>query len=187
MESQGPFTPSDVAAWMLSELNRNQVLFHDIAACRIRERFGTEFTRLTEDGNFSIEPSVLLAFRKMTKDSVVWERRKRYWRKRTDYDEAGRNQDTPARERNQREQDVSFFLTARAGQYLCDRCISELTGIKPPNQVRRFTKTGSSGHRGPGGRILFCHRAKATCVRCRKKRMATAYLPAQPTTGARLC
>ena len=116
MKIKGPFTPSDVAAWMLSEFNRNQVLFHDIAACRIREQFGTEFTCLTEDGNFSIEPRVLLAFRIMTKDTVVWERRKRYWRKRADYDEPGRSQDSVRRAMSQRAQDVSKFLTAHAGQ-----------------------------------------------------------------------
>jgi hypothetical protein len=168
MKIKGPFTPSDVAAWMLSEFNRNQVLFHDIAACRIREQFGTEFTCLTEDGNFSIEPRVLLAFRIMTKDTVVWERRKRYWRKRADYDEPGRSQDSVRRAMSQRAQDVSKFLTAHAGQYFCDRCISELSGVKPPNQLRRPAFSGT----------LYCHRAEAECVHCRQKRIATAFLSA---------
>jgi len=182
MEGKTPITPSDVAAWMVSEFNRNQVLFHDIAACRIQEQFGTEFTHLTEDGSFSIQSSVLLAFRTMTKDTVVWERQKRYWRKRTDCDEDGRSQDSKATEITQLEQDVSFFLTTRAGQYLCDKCISELTGIMPSNRVRQFITNPSSGHRGAGGQTLFCHRVKAKCVRCCQKRTATAYISAMPTS-----
>ena len=35
---------------------------------------------------------------------------------------------------------VLSFLQSHSGQSYCDRCISELTGVNPPNQVNQITR-----------------------------------------------
>ena len=59
----------------------------------IARRFGEEFTYHNENGNLAIDRRVLKAFRKLTGDSVVWERGERLWRRREGYDQVGRQQD----------------------------------------------------------------------------------------------
>ena len=82
---------SQVAGWMLEELKRQGKLHQDTVVFVIAEKFGSQFTYDKKDGNLAIRRDVLAAFRKLTKDSVVWVREDRYWRMRTPYDEPGRH------------------------------------------------------------------------------------------------
>lgn len=82
----------DVAAWMVEELQREGVLYQDVAASEITLRFGEKFTRINANGNVGISKPVLDAFNRLTGDDVVWCRGERYWRKREDWDLPGRQQ-----------------------------------------------------------------------------------------------
>jgi len=81
-----------VAEWMLSELQRVDQLYQETVVYEISEKFGEEFTYINEGGNLAINKKVLQEFRKLTKDTVIWDRGERYWRFREDYDEEGRQQ-----------------------------------------------------------------------------------------------
>lgn len=85
-------TVKDVASWMLAKLNRETYLYQDEAADGIQHEFGGEFVYENENGNLAISPEVLKAFKKLSGDDVVWERRSKMWRKREEYDEPGRSQ-----------------------------------------------------------------------------------------------
>jgi len=64
---------------------------------------------------------------------------------------------------------IAEFLRARRGQWYCDRCISDLTGIRPPNQVNQTTRPLSqtaeferrlSVQCSQGGHLRTCSRAR---------------------------
>lgn len=93
MPSNPASTPSDVAKWMLAELQRDGTLYQDVAVSEIGRRFGAEFTSINENGNLSIRKNVLTSFRKISGEEIVWERGERLWRKREKYDQPGRQQD----------------------------------------------------------------------------------------------
>ncbi len=86
-------TPGVIAQWMLDELERHQVLYQADAVNSIDREFGAEFTYLNENGNPAIDRRVLRAFRKLTGDTVVWDRWDFCWRKRTERDAPGRLQE----------------------------------------------------------------------------------------------
>ena len=86
-------TAQDVALWMVEELKNEEILYQDVVVYQIVEKFGDEFTYYNNNGNLAIAKPVLDGFRKLTGDSVVWERGARLWRQREGYDEPGRRQD----------------------------------------------------------------------------------------------
>jgi len=75
---------------MVERLERDQYLLQRDAVNEIELRFRREFTYNGLHAGSAIDRRVLEAFRRMTKDTVVWERRLRQWRKRQAGDEAGR-------------------------------------------------------------------------------------------------
>jgi hypothetical protein len=83
----------DVAAWMLDRLTRDRYLDQETAAGEIARTHGKEFVYVNQNGNLAIDRKVLSAFRKLTPQSVVWERGERMWRFREDYDAPGRQTD----------------------------------------------------------------------------------------------
>ena len=83
---------SDVAQWMLRQLEEEKFLYQEMVVHQIFSEFGEEFAYLNSNGNLAIDKQVLAAFRKLTGDDVIWERGERMWRKREDYDEPGRQQ-----------------------------------------------------------------------------------------------
>jgi hypothetical protein len=87
-----PFTAAQVAAWMLKELEASDCLYQNVAADQIALLFGYEFTYDNARGNRAISKEVLAEFKKLTGNTVVWQRRERVWRKRQSYDEPGRRQ-----------------------------------------------------------------------------------------------
>lgn len=88
-------TADTVADWMLHELEKqNGVLYQDEAASQIADLFGEGFTyEHADSGNACIDKKVLAAFRKLTRDSVVWSRGERLWRRREAGDEPTRRQE----------------------------------------------------------------------------------------------
>jgi hypothetical protein len=58
-----------------------------------QERFGEQFTYTNDNGNPAIDKRVLKAFRKITGETVVWNRWGSSWRRRTEGDAAGRKQE----------------------------------------------------------------------------------------------
>ena len=85
-------TPESVATWMLGEIERDGDLYQDVAVVDISSKFGDEFTYENDSGNLAISKPVLAAFRKLTNETVVWDRNERIWRKRESTDEPGRQQ-----------------------------------------------------------------------------------------------
>ena len=77
---------------MLDELKRVRFLHQHEAVFEIENRFGEPFFYINDAGNPAIAKSVLTVFKKLTGDSVVWERGERMWRMREDYDSKGRQQ-----------------------------------------------------------------------------------------------
>ena len=91
-------TPKEVAQWMASRLEEEQLLQVDAIAA-IEKLFGSEFVYLSDVGEKSIDRRVLSSFRKLTEDDVVWVTHHgggywlgAYWRKRGPGDSSGRTQ-----------------------------------------------------------------------------------------------
>jgi len=85
-------TPDDVAKWMLGELQREKYLYQETVVYDIESKFGKDFVYLNDNGNLAISRKILSAFKKLTGDSVIWERAERMWRFREQHDEPGRQQ-----------------------------------------------------------------------------------------------
>jgi|688.fasta_scaffold272077_3 hypothetical protein len=85
-------TPGQVAQWMISELQQVKYLYQEDVVYKIKPKFGEEFTYYNDNGNLAIGKQVLTEFKKLTGDSVIWERGQRMWRFREKHDEPGRQQ-----------------------------------------------------------------------------------------------
>jgi hypothetical protein len=85
-------TANNVALWMLSAIEEHGELSQNNAYYLINKQFGSGFTTVTSSGSPSIKASVLTAFKKISEDTIVWERGEKKWRKREFYDVPGRDQ-----------------------------------------------------------------------------------------------
>ena len=85
-------TASDVAAWMMQEVERDGILYQESAVGDIEKRFGEQFVYVNDSGNAAISKDILAEFRKVSGDDIVWERGERCWRKRERQDDPGRQQ-----------------------------------------------------------------------------------------------
>jgi hypothetical protein len=85
-------TTTDVAQWMLSAIEERGELTQNDAFYGINKQFGSGFTTITNSGSPSIKGGVLTAFKKLTEETIVWERGDKKWRKREFYDAPGRDQ-----------------------------------------------------------------------------------------------
>ena len=86
-------TPEVIAQWMLGQLEQGKRLYQADAASEIAEKFGPEFIYENDNGNPAIDKRVLRAFKKISGDTVVWERWDFCWRKRAETDALGRKQE----------------------------------------------------------------------------------------------
>lgn len=84
--------PQDVAEFMRSTIEREHHLHQARAVELIRSEFGGEFIYRNENGNPAIDKRVLRAFRKLTGESVVWDRTEKYWVRRQPGHRPGRMQ-----------------------------------------------------------------------------------------------
>ena len=85
-------TIKSVAEWMLSLVEEQGELTQNNAYYMINKQFGTGFTTVSSNGSPSIKGSVLSAFKRISEDTIVWERGDKKWRKREFYDAPGRDQ-----------------------------------------------------------------------------------------------
>lgn len=92
MSSPSEVTTEQVAQWMVEELQRVKYLYQQEAVFAIETKFGAKFFYINDAGNPAIDRKVLASFKKLTGNSVVWERGERMWRLREDYDTEGRQQ-----------------------------------------------------------------------------------------------
>ena len=86
-------TPKDVADWMHKEIRKRGLLHQCDVVYEIRDVFGEEFTYLNLNGNLAIDRRVLGEFRKLTEDTIVWDRSECFWRGRTKHDGSRRQQE----------------------------------------------------------------------------------------------
>lgn len=67
---------------MVSEFDKKAELFQVDAVSGIEKNFGADFIGVNDQGNQSISPKVLAAFRKLTEGQVVWSRSEFCWRRK---------------------------------------------------------------------------------------------------------
>ena len=83
-------TSKDVAEWMGSRVGSKDGPLTRRRGNQIAAKFGQEFTYLNRSGKRAIVDRVLIAFRKLTGDAVVYVQRKNLWRKRASGDRGRR-------------------------------------------------------------------------------------------------
>jgi hypothetical protein len=72
---------TDVAQWMLGELEKSGCLYQIDAVDKIKSKFGGEFVYENENGNPAISRKVLAEFRRLTEGKVIWDRYEKVWQK----------------------------------------------------------------------------------------------------------
>jgi hypothetical protein len=92
MSARKSATPEVIAQWMLGKVERDGTLQQAVAVHKIARRFGDEFVYLNARGAPAIDKRVLAAFLDVSGETVVWQRRGRFWRKREASDTPGRQQ-----------------------------------------------------------------------------------------------
>lgn len=71
-----------VAAWMVEQMGDKPRLYQEAVARSIKTVWGEEWLYKNANGNPAISKAVLKEFRKLTTDTLVWERGDLAWRKR---------------------------------------------------------------------------------------------------------
>ncbi|MCK1317194.1 hypothetical protein [Bradyrhizobium sp. 23] len=72
----------EVAAWMIEYMGASHWLYQEVVARKIKEVWGADFVYTNENGNLAISKGVLRGFRKLTEETLVWERSEKAWRPR---------------------------------------------------------------------------------------------------------
>jgi len=85
-------TPEAVAQWMLGRVTDTGILYQLDAAEGIQAKFGPDLVYTNEAGSLCIKPAVLRRFKRISADTIVWDRRLIGWRTREPDDEPGRRQ-----------------------------------------------------------------------------------------------
>ena len=85
-------TPEAIAQWMLSRLDETGYLYQIDAVEEIARKYGPQYTYTNDNGNPAIGKPILRAFKRISADTVVWDRRLIGWRTRQAVDEPGRRQ-----------------------------------------------------------------------------------------------
>lgn len=85
-------TPLEVAEWMRDKVLSENYMYQETVVYKISDKFGEQHVYQNDNGNLAISRKVLAEFRKLTKDTVVWERGERCWRKREKYNDPNKRQ-----------------------------------------------------------------------------------------------
>lgn len=93
VDAESVAKPSDIAQWMLDELDRTGSLYQPDAVLGIEREFGPGFIYENENGNQAIDKRVLREFRELSEDNVIWDRLAFMWRHRQPGDAPSRMQD----------------------------------------------------------------------------------------------
>jgi hypothetical protein len=80
----------EAARWMVEEFNRESLLDQKHAVGEIARIFGPRLTYLKPSGARAIDQKVLYRFKALTRDTAVWSRSQRHWRRRSSHDQPGR-------------------------------------------------------------------------------------------------
>ena len=83
-------TPDVVAAWMLTQVERDGCIYQDDVVDYLVKTKREELLSENAEGNQVVGKAVLASFMKMTESTVVWVKSDRYWRWRVSEDEPGR-------------------------------------------------------------------------------------------------
>lgn len=83
-------TPDAVAAWMLTQVERDGCIYQDDVVDYLVKEMREDLLSENADGNQVVGKTVLAAFMKLTEATVVWVKPDRYWRWRVIEDEPGR-------------------------------------------------------------------------------------------------
>jgi hypothetical protein len=86
-------TPNDLAKYMLAQMGESHWLYQETIVSLIRQNCGPEFVYNNESGNLAIDKAVLREFRKLTEQTLIWERGSKAWRRRKESDKPTRQQD----------------------------------------------------------------------------------------------
>ena len=86
-------TPKDVAEYMVTQMGEGHWLYQETIVYRIRNDCGPEFVYNNASGNLAIDKAVLREFKKLTENTLVWERGSKAWRRRRGHDKPGREQE----------------------------------------------------------------------------------------------
>jgi hypothetical protein len=79
MSAENLVTPSEVAQWMLAELERRGRLDRDVTVCNIEQIFGHEFISDNEKGHPTIRGGVMKAFWRLAENAAFWDAKNRAW------------------------------------------------------------------------------------------------------------
>lgn len=80
-----------VAQWMLQQIILEDCIYQDDVVDYLVKSKQEHLLTENPDGNQVVGKTVLLAFRKLTEENVVWVKPDRYWRFRVPEDEPGRD------------------------------------------------------------------------------------------------
>lgn len=72
----------EVATWMIDEMGASRWLYQETIVRKMKQTWGSDYVYTNQNGNLAIAKTVLKEFRKLTEDSLVWERGERAWRLR---------------------------------------------------------------------------------------------------------
>lgn len=73
--------PNQMAAWMLEEVQQTGILYQSDVIEYLQIKYG-EGTYINSQGNRAVAKPILLAFKRLRGDRVVWVRSGHYWRGR---------------------------------------------------------------------------------------------------------
>ncbi|TYP68061.1 DUF6953 family protein [Paenibacillus methanolicus] len=72
-------TAQDVAAWMVETIRFHGTLAQSDAIAQVEEKFGAQFVFVNESGNASLAKEVKMAFRKLHRGKIAWDREGFFW------------------------------------------------------------------------------------------------------------
>jgi hypothetical protein len=83
-------TAKEIAVWMLRQFEAIGWLRQSRVAVQILTKFGDKHVYRNKNRNYAINKDILVEFRKLTDENVVWSRSRQEWRKRRASDPPGR-------------------------------------------------------------------------------------------------
>jgi len=85
LKHQSEYTALEVAQWMASKLEGKNYLYQIAIIKEIRKKFGKPHFYKNKNGHLAISDEVLKEFKNITPD-LIWDKQKKYWRYRDEYD-----------------------------------------------------------------------------------------------------
>lgn len=76
-------TAQAVATWMLAQIEQRGCVSQRAMSHEINNNFGEEFTSCNYRGRLVIDKAVLRAFSKLKEGRAKWDRKRRWWYRRT--------------------------------------------------------------------------------------------------------